>query len=78
MTTERKEVIVVTYVATFHSPDSTNTYYVNVDDISHIVSKNTGSILVFKTNHFDLELKENAQEVLEELYTRRSLEASGN
>lgn len=67
----------MTYIATFHSPDNKKTYYVNVDDISHIVSEDTGSTLVFKTNHFDLNLKENAQEVLEELYTRRSLGTSG-
>ena len=65
------------YIATFHSPDETKTYYVNVDDISHIVSESSGSILVFKSNHFDLNLKENAEEVFNELYTRRSQGASG-
>lgn len=63
----------MTYIAVFHSQDNTKTYYVNVDDISHIISDGNGSSLVFKTNHFDLSLKENAEQVMEELYTQRSL-----
>lgn len=63
----------MTYIAVFHSPDNSKTYYVNVDDISHIISDGNGSSLIFKTNHFDLSLKENAEQVMEELYTRRSL-----
>lgn len=63
----------MTYIATFHSADNSKTYYVNVDDISHIISDGNGSSLIFKTNHFDLSLKENAEQVMEELYTQRSL-----
>lgn len=63
----------MTYIAVFHSQDNSKTYYVNVDDISHIISEGNGSILIFKTNHFDLSLRENAQEVYNELTIRQSL-----
>lgn len=63
----------MTYIATFHSVDNSKTYYVNVDDISHIISEGNGSTLIFKTNHFDLSLRENAQEVYNELTIRQSL-----
>ena len=64
----------MTYIARFHSLDGDRTYYVNTDDISHIVSRTNGSTIVFKTNHFDLEIRENEEEVYDELtiITRRS------